>query len=485
MQQRTVKQGVPDHLEEATLDTQPATRRNRELRINEIIGAARQVFQEDGYAGFATRRVADRIGITHGNLQYYFRTKEELLRTTLLEHVSQIMEDYRAIANRPGIGAAKRCSTLITRIFQNINETDLPKFMVEIWTFASHEAYVAELLNDMHAQFRSIFAKLLSEIHPTLTNEECLARAAVISAQMDGMTLFASNGDYPGRDHVEFVRAAKRLVKMVVSASAKMLELEAPLRRLLTRSSRRDIDAQVELFGPDGYLQPGLLDLRAQQSTRATFHYRPTAQGKRREIKVNEIIFIAANVLVMEGYANFTLARVARELGILPSVLQNYFPTHDDLLRSTIGALGQAFLDRYADIAKPSNKPALERLCEIAAWVFEESRDPAVCRLLSEMVALAQHSDITRETMRRVYVTYRVVYADLIREIDSSATARECLARATLIAALMDGISTLAFGSQKQPVNVDRVFELTMAITARIASGQIAAGNAAQRKEIC
>ncbi|GAA7764288.1 MULTISPECIES: TetR/AcrR family transcriptional regulator [Cupriavidus] len=479
MQQRAVKQAIPNYSEEAKPDMQPAPRRNREQRIREIIGAARQVFQEDGYAGFATRRVADRVGITHGNLQYYFRTNEELLRAALLTYVSQMMGDYTAIASRPGIGAAQRCTTLINRIFQNINETDLPKFMVEIWAFAWHETYVAELLNDMQTQFRGLFAKLLSELHPTLTSEECQVRAAVIGAQMDGMAMVASHGEYPGRDYIEFVRLTKRAVKMVVSASAQMLEGEAPLRRSRTRDAHVSSDPQIDGLRSDGYLQPGLPDLRARQSTEDAIYYRPTAQGKRREIKINEIISTAANLLATEGYANFTLARVARELGILPSALQNYFPTYDDLVRTTVGALGQAFMDRYAEIGKPSGKPALTRVCEIAAQCFKESCDPMVYRLWSEMFALAQHSDTTREVVASSYATYPRIYVDLIREIDPSATARECLARSTLITALVDGATVLKFGAQNQPVSVDRVFELMMAMTARIAQGRVATSNVA------
>jgi AcrR family transcriptional regulator len=476
VQKRAVKQGIPDHSEEAKPGMRPTTQRNRELRIREIIDAARQVLQEDGYAMFATRRVADRVGITHGNLQYYFRTKEELLRTALSAYVSQVMEDYAAIANQRGMGAAQRCSAVITRIFQNINETDLPKFMVELWAFAWHEAYVAELVNEMQARFRSIFVKLLSELHPTLTSEECLVRAVVIGAQVDGMTIFASHGAYAGRDYIEFVRVAKRTVKMIVSASPHMLKSETPRR---SRTDAHDgSDAQVDGLGSDGYLQSRLLGLRVPQPAQDAFYYRPTAQGKRREVKINEIVSTAANLLATEGYANFTLARVARELGILPSALQNYFPTYDDLLRTTMNAMGQVYLESFAEIGKPSGKPALERLREIVT-LFEETRDPVVYRLWSELWALAQHSDITHEVLRNGYAAYRVVCSDLIREIDSSATARECLARATLIAALADGAFVLNFSAQSQPVSVDRVFELIVAITDCVALGQLAPRDAA------
>ncbi|WP_175870482.1 TetR/AcrR family transcriptional regulator [Burkholderia sp. BCC0397] len=471
MQNGAVKQSNPDHSEETK---QPSTRRNREQRIREILGTARQVFQEDGYAGFATRRVADRMGITHGNLQYYFRTKDELLSTALRAYISQVMADYTAIASRPGTGAAQRCTALVNHIFQTINETDLPKFMVELMAFASHEAYATELLNEVQVRFRGILAKLLSELHPTLTDEECLVRAAVIVAQIDGMTIFASHGDYLGKDYIEFVRVTKRTVKMVVNAPTEMLESEA-----LVRTAHGCGDTEGGIFVGGGRFPPELLDLRLQHTAQDAFHYRPTAQGKRRETKINEIISTAGNLLASEGYANFSLARVARELGILPSALQNYFPTHDDLLRSTIGALTQAYLDNYAEVGKPSGKPAVERLCDIAASVAAEAADPAVYRLWAEMFALAQHSDITREIVGGVYAAYRVSYADLIREIDSSATARECLARATLIAALMDGVSLLRFGAQAQGVSMNRVVDLMIAITPRIARGHLATSDTA------
>jgi AcrR family transcriptional regulator len=329
----------------------------------------------------------------------------------------------------------------------------------------------------MQARFRSIFVKLLSELHPTLTSEECLVRAVVIGAQVDGMTIFASHGAYPGRDYVEFVRVAKRTIKMMVSASPDMLKSEAPLHRALA-DAHGSSDAQAEGLGSEESLQSRLLGLRVPQAAQDAFYYRPTAQGKRREVKINEIVSTAANLLATEGYANFTMARVARELGILPSALQNYFPTFDDLLRTTMDAVGQVYLESFAEIGKPSDKPALERLCEIVT-LFEETRDPVVYRLWSEMWALAQHSEITRELLRNGYAAYRVVCSDLIREIDSSATARECLARATLIAALADGAFVLNFSPQRQPVSVESVFEVILAITARVAHGQIATSDAA------
>jgi AcrR family transcriptional regulator len=261
---------------------------------------------------------------------------------------------------------------------------------------------------------------------------------------------------------------------MIVGVPALMSGSESLLQGSRNHHSSGTSGAHVGIFGSDGDIPHEYLDLRTKQSAQDALYYRPTIQGRRRDVKVNEIISAAANVLTAEGYANFTLVRVAKELGILTSALRNYFPTHDDLLCSTISAIGKVYLDRYADMGKTSAKSALERLCEIAEDAFEAARDPKESRLWCEMFALAQHSDVARDLVRSVYAHYRMICADLVREIDSTASARECLARATLIAAQVDGAGLLKFGTRRQPLNVDRVFELIRAMTIRIAHGNIA-----------
>ncbi|MEM5432809.1 TetR/AcrR family transcriptional regulator [Cupriavidus oxalaticus] len=464
MQQNVVKRETFDDLAGARPDAGPVAQ-----RIVQIILAAQQTFQEDGYAAFSARRVASRAGITLGNLQYYFRTKEEMLRAALQEYARQAICDYTAIASQSGISAMRRCTALVDRIFHDINETDLPKFLFEAWAFSHHEPYAADLVDDIYTEYRSTLAKLLSEIHPALTDTECLVRASVIVAQTAGMMIFASHGGDSEKDYAEFVRLTKRSVKMLIDLPPQTLESDAPLHGSRNREAHGKSSAHVGIS--EKQVQNKLFELSTRQTGQDTLYYRATVRGKRREVKINEIISCAANLLATEGYANFTLARVAKELGIIPSALKNYFPTHDDLLRSTIGALMKVYVDRYAEMGKPSGKPALERLCEIVVDAFEEACDSSICRFSFEMFALAQHSDITNELLRRLYSAYRANYVDLIRELDSSATARECHARATLIAAQAEGATTLRFGSKKQSPDMDRVFDLMKAVAIRIAHG--------------
>jgi AcrR family transcriptional regulator len=450
-----------------------------EFRVAEILQAARLVFQEDGYAAFSTRRVAARVGITHGNLQYYFRTRDELLRATLEASLREMIEQYGEIAKRVGESASRRCSELVEHIFRDINETELPNFLFEAWAFAHHETYAAELVDEVYSKYRQIFADLLSQINPALTKEECSVRAFVLTAQAGGMMILAHRSGDSERDYAEFVRTTKRYVRKIAGLSGKLLldgERSDPEHHLLIKEKVRPNDVglgqpRIGVFGSESHLSHGRLELAAERAGQEALYRRPTMQGKRRESKTNDIVATAANVLASEGYANFTQTRIASKLGLLPSALRHYFPTREDLFVSTIGALMKTYLDRYVEMGRPSDKPPLRRLCEIVEDVFEETCDPRVCRFSLEMFAVAQHSEVSHELFRRVYSTYRAIYADLIREIDDTATARECVARATLIAAQIEGVMIfVGLGSRSLP-DLNRVMELMKAMAIDIAYG--------------
>lgn len=59
-----------------------------ERRIKIILEAAEQLLIDSGYHNFSMRKVATKAGVSVGNLQYYFPSKDKLLEA-LLDHVIQ------------------------------------------------------------------------------------------------------------------------------------------------------------------------------------------------------------------------------------------------------------------------------------------------------------------------------------------------------------------------------------------------------------
>lgn len=440
----------------------------RQRRITQIIDAARKVFQDEGYAGFSARGVAGRVGITLGNLQYYFPTKEELLRLTLSFYLRQMLGEYASVANKSGLSVHLRLLALVERIFDDINETDLPRLLFEVWAFAPRDPYVAELVDEVYAKYCGIFAELLFEADPAVAHEECLARAFILAAQIQGMMIFACSCENSHEDRAEFARAIKRSVLILAGLPVEHADNSASIINFAGEGQNSVVAA-----GPEWHIDLGRseLDIRKAENEGMSL-YEPTMQGERRQIRVDEIVSTAASLLATEGRANFTQARVAKELGTLVSSLQHYFATVDDLLQAAIiKALLTAYHDRYAEIGTRNGKPPMDRLCEIFEGLFEEVCDVRLRRFSFETFALARHSEWTYELVKNMYNKYRSIVADLIREIDTSATARECLTRATLIAAQLEGTMILVSAGKKQPTDILRISKVTRAVVIHIARG--------------
>lgn len=73
---------------------------NRPTTADRIVEAARQHFNEKGYAATTLAEIAASLGISQGNLTYHFPTKRDLV-TRIQERVAHQIEEHRA-AHHPG-----------------------------------------------------------------------------------------------------------------------------------------------------------------------------------------------------------------------------------------------------------------------------------------------------------------------------------------------------------------------------------------------
>ena len=72
-----------------------------EQRRQDILACARTLLVEDGYDGFVLREVAARVGVTLGNLQYYFATRDDLLEAVIRAEFGRNQRDIAALSAGP------------------------------------------------------------------------------------------------------------------------------------------------------------------------------------------------------------------------------------------------------------------------------------------------------------------------------------------------------------------------------------------------
>ena len=68
------------------------------IRKTEILKAAGELFENQGYNNTTVEAIIQQVGIAKGTFYYYFKSKEDILDALVHEMVSQLSENYKKIA---------------------------------------------------------------------------------------------------------------------------------------------------------------------------------------------------------------------------------------------------------------------------------------------------------------------------------------------------------------------------------------------------
>lgn len=182
-----------------------ATHPKGQVRLIGILEAARQVFMNDGYANFTMRKVAARAGISVGNLNYYYRSKEDLLRDMLDYVISHYVEEFENRRRQAGRSAEKQLEAIAEFIVEDLSRTTTTVFFPELWALANHDAYAAALMEELYVKGRQPFNDLIPLINPDIPKREREEMALFMSAAIEGLTMFVGNAK-PWADNIDGIK---------------------------------------------------------------------------------------------------------------------------------------------------------------------------------------------------------------------------------------------------------------------------------------
>ena len=79
-----------------------------EVRRNEILDAAEELFGSKGFDQTSTNDILDRVGIARGTLYYHFRSKEEILDAMIARMADRLIADAAKVAGERSIPLLER-----------------------------------------------------------------------------------------------------------------------------------------------------------------------------------------------------------------------------------------------------------------------------------------------------------------------------------------------------------------------------------------
>lgn len=178
-----------------------------ERRRVEILRVARRILVAEGFDGFVLRLIAERVGITLGNLQYHYASRDDLLEALVRAEFARNRADVAALAARPGTPAVRLAA--VARHLLEVWAHDGGRVYAVMSFLALHQPRFRALHREIYAAFYADLAPVLRAFRPRASRAVLLARARLITTVIDGALV-----QVPGRTFVaDAVRTVVRLAE--------------------------------------------------------------------------------------------------------------------------------------------------------------------------------------------------------------------------------------------------------------------------------
>lgn len=113
---------------------------NIELRILEV---AEKEFLLKGYAGARTVYIAEKVGVSHSMLHYYYRTKKALFNKIFEAKINQLVDFIIEAFNQPHVSFFDRIEIGIVKSFDFfVQNPNLPRFIINEMTVSPNCKYI-------------------------------------------------------------------------------------------------------------------------------------------------------------------------------------------------------------------------------------------------------------------------------------------------------------------------------------------------------
>ena len=177
---------------------------------------ARHQLLESGYDNFVINQIAEDVGISPGNLQYYFPTRDDLLVAVCLD----VFNESRYIllnVNNEAASPRDQLLGVVNNLLNNWASAGGYAYMV-LALLAVHNPKVRALRRSIYLSFYSELEQLLQNIAPELSPAKRKNMVRVITSVLDGVVLQSGMGpgDMREAEGVELEADVRELVLSLV-----------------------------------------------------------------------------------------------------------------------------------------------------------------------------------------------------------------------------------------------------------------------------
>ena len=167
-----------------------ASRRAHNDTAARIVLAARELLMNEGYAQFSMRNVAARAGVHLANVQYYFKTREDLVRALLDDTGARYRATYDELRDSIPADGLARFKAVVDFNLQDIATWETRRYFIQLWALLTTiDGHSGSLMSDLYAIDIQQLSECIAELAPGTEPAEVRRRASVLAAMIEGMVV--------------------------------------------------------------------------------------------------------------------------------------------------------------------------------------------------------------------------------------------------------------------------------------------------------
>jgi AcrR family transcriptional regulator len=162
------------------------TRKGAE-RIAEIVDAGVEILRTEGFTALTKRRIAKRLGISDGNVSYYFPTRESLWKGVIEYELKFYYQKHYGNQQAADDDPNARFDKFVRRWFQEYEDRELRIFFAQLLAFAEVSEFVARQRDEIYQAFYNETQSRIRDLVPELSAEDLQTRTALVMAMLEGL----------------------------------------------------------------------------------------------------------------------------------------------------------------------------------------------------------------------------------------------------------------------------------------------------------
>ena len=182
-----------------------------------IIDHAKNELLIHGVSSLSLRKISADLGISHGNLHYYFKTKDHLLSDIFNAEINKL---NKSIANSTNQKASvqKNAESLVSTILSDIYEPSISLWLVLVGESITNKKLI-ELIKNENTLYEAVLGNQIRIINSKISEKKSIHLAKIIRCLIDGYCIELIYAETNSKKFRQFYKVLSRYITELISSS--------------------------------------------------------------------------------------------------------------------------------------------------------------------------------------------------------------------------------------------------------------------------